>query len=140
MPSVTARAVHGPCSLVDFRKYSIMRILYRNNGERSSPNINTNHADSTSRLQTYACVEHRYQTSLMQEIEFPFESIMQFITWRSRRMNFNDKLCFFPVRTPPTYFSVLVYNNLPIPLTAKQLLKIHLPTHSMDSTHASSGT
>ena len=134
------RAVHSPRSQIGFRKYNIMRMLNRNNGERSSPSVNTNHADSTSRLQMCTSIEHRYRTSLVLKIEFPFESILQFVTWCSRHMNLNVKLCFFPFVTSPTYSHVPIYNNSPIPHSAKLLLKIHLLTHLMDSTHTSSGT
>ena len=69
-------AIHGPRSQIDFSKYNIMRILYRNNWERSSPSVNTNHADSTSRLQMCASVEHRYWPSLVLKIEFLFKAFV----------------------------------------------------------------
>ena len=135
----TLQAVHGPRSQIDFRKYNIVRILHRSNGERSSPSVDTNQADSTSRVQMCMSVEHRYRTSPLLKIEFPFESIILFATWCSRHMNFNVKLYDFSVGTSPKYSKVPMYDNSPIPLTAKLLLKIHLPTHLIDSKHVSSG-
>ena len=107
-----------------FRKYNIMRILDRNNAERSSPSVNTNHTDLASRLQMCASVEHRYRTSLVLKIDFPLESILKFVTSCSRHMNLNVKVCFFTLMTSPTYSNVLMHNNSPIPHTAKLLLKI----------------
>ena len=70
------QAVCDPRSQIDFRKYNIMRVLHKNDGERSSPSASTYHAGSTSRLQMCASVEHKYRTSLVHEIEFLLERIM----------------------------------------------------------------